>query len=163
MQMLKDRGYIIGDEFLNMDPKGFAAFLEQLKEQKGSKGFDVLNQLYQSKMSNPEDDLNLGGESSFQDKIAVYWVLEEEKVNQKMIKMAENKSKEINVNKAIMIVKEQTSLARKELSDTSISLEMFQIDDLQVNITHHVLVPKHSVLNEDQKHELLVKYRIKEH
>ena len=62
-----------------------------------------------------------------------------------------------------MIVWEQTSIARKELSDSMMTLETFQLDDLQVNITHHVLVPEHSVLTDEEKIELLKKYRIQDH
>ena len=43
------------------------------------------------------------------------------------------------------------------------TLETFQLDDLQVNITHHSLVPAHSVLTEEEKLELLKKYRIQDH
>jgi len=43
------------------------------------------------------------------------------------------------------------------------TLETFQLDDLQVNITHHCLVPQHSVLNGEEKLELLKRYRIQEH
>ena len=59
-----------------------------------------------------------------------------------------------------MIVKENSSMAKKEEKDSLITLEIFTLDDLQVNITQHVLVPKHSVLDDDQKQELLKKYRI---
>ena len=31
-----------------------------------------------------------------------------------------------------------------------------------VNITEHELVPKHQVLNDQEKHELLTKYRVKD-
>ena len=51
-------------------------------------------------------------------------------------------------------------MAKKEEKDSLITLEIFTLDDLQVNITQHVLVPKHSVLNDDQKQELLKNYRI---
>ena len=54
-------------------------------------------------------------------------------------------------------------MAKKEEKDSLITLEIFTLDDLQVNITQHVLVPKHSVLLDDSKQELLKKYRIQEH
>ena len=41
-------------------------------------------------------------------------------------------------------------------------IETFQESDLVVNITKHVLVPKHSVLSDAEKKELLQKYRLKE-
>ena len=62
-----------------------------------------------------------------------------------------------------MICREQTSFGKKENRDTKVTLETFQIDDLQVNITEHELVPQHIVMDDEQKHELLKKYRIKEH
>lgn len=43
-----------------------------------------------------------------------------------------------------------------------IVIESFQESDLVVNITKHVLVPKHVVLSDAEKKELLVKYRLKE-
>lgn len=41
-------------------------------------------------------------------------------------------------------------------------IETFQESDLVVNITKHVLVPKHVVLNDGEKKELLERYRLKE-
>lgn len=41
-------------------------------------------------------------------------------------------------------------------------IETFQESDLVVNITKHVLVPKHIVLSDAEKKELLQKYRLKE-
>ncbi|CCH42738.1 DNA-directed RNA polymerase [Wickerhamomyces ciferrii] len=41
-------------------------------------------------------------------------------------------------------------------------IETFQESDLIVNITHHELVPKHIVLSDDEKKELLERYRLKE-
>lgn len=36
-------------------------------------------------------------------------------------------------------------------------IEAFQESELLVNITHHVLVPQHEVLRQDEKRELLSK------
>ena len=41
-------------------------------------------------------------------------------------------------------------------------IEQFQEQELLVNITEHVLVPKHEVLTQDEKETLLKRYRVKE-
>ena len=69
----------------------------------------------------------------------------------------------IRCDRYIVIVNDMTSDSRKKLATFEIQPEIILLDDIQVNITDHHLVPKHEVLNEDQKHELLKKYRIKEH
>ena len=69
----------------------------------------------------------------------------------------------IRCDRYIVIVNDMTSDSCKKLATFEIQPEIILLDDIQVNITEHHLVPKHEVLNEDQKHELLKKYRIKEH
>ncbi|ESQ52852.1 hypothetical protein EUTSA_v10017724mg [Eutrema salsugineum] len=44
----------------------------------------------------------------------------------------------------------------------SFKVELFQITDLLVNITKHVLRPKHQVLNDKEKKSLLKKFSIEE-
>jgi len=44
--------------------------------------------------------------------------------------------------------------------DEILKLEIFTLDDLQVNITEHDMVPRHSVLSEDEKQQLLSQYKI---
>jgi len=41
-------------------------------------------------------------------------------------------------------------------------LEEFAETDLLVNITHHILVPRHEVLTPEEKKELLLRYRVKD-
>ncbi|XP_027352526.1 DNA-directed RNA polymerase V subunit 5A [Abrus precatorius] len=55
-----------------------------------------------------------------------------------------------------------TSQASKALNLLSFKVEVFQITDLLVNITKHVLKPKHQVLTDRQKQNLLKKYNIEE-
>ena len=71
---------------------------------------------------------------------------------------------ELNVLVSIVVIKSTTSIARKELESLNpCRIELFQQDELMVNITEHDLVPKHVVLNGEQKQELLKKYRVREH
>ncbi|XP_027188565.1 DNA-directed RNA polymerases IV and V subunit 5B isoform X2 [Cicer arietinum] len=63
----------------------------------------------------------------------------------------------------ILIVQSQiTSQALKAVNLLSFKVEIFQITDLLVNITKHVLKPKHQVLTDKQKKNLLKKYNIQE-
>lgn len=58
-----------------------------------------------------------------------------------------------------------TSLCKQALSDMAeaeIYLETFEEKELIVNITEHELVPKHVILTNEEKLNLLAKYRLKE-
>ena len=45
-------------------------------------------------------------------------------------------------------------------SKTKIFIQLFNIDMLMYNVTHHILVPKHILLNEEEKKNLLKKYNV---
>ncbi|ESW34110.1 hypothetical protein PHAVU_001G125200 [Phaseolus vulgaris] len=63
----------------------------------------------------------------------------------------------------ILIVENHvTSQALKAVGLFSFKVEIFQITDLLVNITKHVLKPKHQVLTDRQKKNLLKKFNIEE-
>ncbi|CAJ1914413.1 unnamed protein product [Sphenostylis stenocarpa] len=63
----------------------------------------------------------------------------------------------------ILIVENHvTSQALKAVSLFSFKVEIFQITDLLVNITKHVLKPKHEVLTDRQKKNLLKKFNVEE-
>ncbi|KAM7258827.1 hypothetical protein ACFE04_014568 [Oxalis oulophora] len=55
-----------------------------------------------------------------------------------------------------------SSPAMKHLETVSFKVEIFKIADLLVNITKHVLKPKHQVLTEQEKQKLLQEYSIDE-
>ncbi|XVF07122.1 hypothetical protein REPUB_Repub06bG0111300 [Reevesia pubescens] len=55
-----------------------------------------------------------------------------------------------------------TNQALKALDLFSFKVEIFQITDLLINITKHVLKPKHQVLTNHEKQRLLQKYSIEE-
>ncbi|KAL9237923.1 hypothetical protein vseg_012416 [Gypsophila vaccaria] len=63
----------------------------------------------------------------------------------------------------ILIVENRlTAPALKSLDVFQMKVETFQITDLLVNITKHVLKPRHRVLTAKEKEELLKKYNLEE-
>ncbi|KAK9912889.1 hypothetical protein M0R45_036723 [Rubus argutus] len=54
------------------------------------------------------------------------------------------------------------SYAQKELETYPYKVEIFQISELLVNITKHVLQPKHEILTAEEKKVLLRKYNLEE-
>ncbi|KAG8646451.1 hypothetical protein MANES_09G007600v8 [Manihot esculenta] len=63
----------------------------------------------------------------------------------------------------ILVLQNQiTNQALKAMDLFTFRVEMFQITDLLVNITKHVLKPKHEVLTDREKEKLLNKYKIEE-
>ncbi|XP_020221110.1 DNA-directed RNA polymerase V subunit 5A [Cajanus cajan] len=68
-----------------------------------------------------------------------------------------------NLKALILIVQSKmTSFARKDLETCPFKVEIFRITDLLVNITKHVLQPKHEVLTDDEKKALLTKYSLED-
>lgn len=68
-----------------------------------------------------------------------------------------------SLNGLIMILQNKiTNQAQKCVDVLPFKVEIFQITDLLVNITKHVLKPKHHVLTDREKHKLLKKYNVEE-
>ncbi|MQL79328.1 hypothetical protein Taro_011775 [Colocasia esculenta] len=55
-----------------------------------------------------------------------------------------------------------TSQARQATREFPFKVETFQITELLVNVTKHVLMPKHEILSEEEKQALLKKYSVEE-
>lgn len=89
----------------------------------------------------------------------------DEKVGVIPLKTFSNRMKDENVKHAILIVKDKlTAFAKnavKALAATGYRMEYFRDSELLIDITEHKLVPKHEVLSEIQKKELLDRYRLK--
>ncbi|KAM7258417.1 hypothetical protein ACFE04_014158 [Oxalis oulophora] len=145
MQMLRDRGYLVLDSELNLTKQQFIdKFGENMKRED-----QIINK------SKPNDE---------SDQIYVFFP-DREKVGVADIKGYINRLRSEKVFRAIVAIQKQLSpFARSSISEVSsvIHLEVFQEVDLLVNITDHVLVPKHQVLIPEEKKALLEKYTVKE-
>jgi len=91
--------------------------------------------------------------------------VETDKVGVSTVKILSDKMKEESCKRAIMIVHGKLSAFVKSaltgMEDT-FNVEVFQEQELQINITRHVLVPEHRVLTEEEKKSLLAQYKVKD-
>ena len=91
---------------------------------------------------------------------------DEEKVGVKTIKEYAKRMKDESVFRAIIVVQQSlTPFAKQSLLECQAQkffIEQFQETELLVNITDHVLVPEHIMLNDEQKKTLLDRYKVKE-
>ena len=143
--MLHKRGYMVPRELREITP---AIFVQRFSEFPAR---DALTMLVEK-----DDDET--------DQLFVFFP-EDEKVGVKPIKVLTDRMKEEDVHRAILVLRlDITPLARQavqELSD-SFRIETFKESDLLIDITEHCLVPKHVVLSQNEKSELLNRYRLKE-
>mmetsp|Transcript_3891 Transcript_3891/g.8430 ORF Transcript_3891/g.8430 Transcript_3891/m.8430 type:complete len:211 (-) Transcript_3891:296-928(-) len=150
-QMLRDRGYMVSKEDIEMSED---AFLEKFAENGMDPNREQLMILVQKR-----DDLT--------EQIMVFWP-QDPKVGVKPIKRCMERMKESgDVRRAILVVQQSmTAFAKQAIVEISASeglvLEQFQEAELLVNITEHVLVPQHMVLTKEEKATLLKRYRLKE-
>jgi len=88
----------------------------------------------------------------------------EAKVGVKDIREYTERMERDRVFRAILVVmKDLTPSGRKglEVIQSHFRLEWFLENELQVNITEHILVPKHEVLTSEEKRALLTRYKLK--
>lgn len=90
---------------------------------------------------------------------------EDEKVGVKPIKVYTDRMRAEAVSNAIMVLRvDITPFAKQAVQEMSdaFRIEHFKEAELLVDITHHQLVPEHLVLTQNEKIELLRRYRLKE-
>ncbi|KAG7014568.1 DNA-directed RNA polymerases II and IV subunit 5A, partial [Cucurbita argyrosperma subsp. argyrosperma] len=145
LQMLKDRGYFVGDFEIDMSR-------EQFKHK------------YGESMKREDIVINKAKRNDSSDQIYVFFP-EEQKVGVKTMKTYTNRMKTENVFRAILVVQQNlTPFARTCISEISskFHLEVFQEAELLVNVKDHVLVPEHQLLTNEEKKTLLERYTVKE-
>lgn len=141
MQMLRDRGFMIGEADIDLSEEDFVAQFCDGTQRPNREKLQVLVQ----RRDDPTDQ------------IWVFWP-SEPKVGVKPITKYVQRMIEENVKRAILVVQQNlTAFARQAMVEIQqkeqISLEHFQEGELLVNITEHVLVPQHMVLTKEVRAE----------
>lgn len=150
MQMCHDRGYLVTQDELDQD-------LDQFKVQFGDKPSE-------RNPSRAELSVLVAHNEDPTDQMFVFFP-EEAKVGIKTIKQYCQRMQELNISRAIIVVRTgMTPSAKQALIDMApkYSLEQFREAELMINITEHELVPQHVVMTPEEKKELLQRYKLKE-
>lgn len=94
------------------------------------------------------------------DDIILVFINEDEKLNIQGIKDKISFMNKESANRCIIIYKSNvTSSAKKSLETLEYDFELFALHELQLNITRHRLVPRHSRILQSEKEELDSKYK----
>uniref|UniRef100_A0A7S2WK41 DNA-directed RNA polymerases I, II, and III subunit RPABC1 n=1 Tax=Rhizochromulina marina TaxID=1034831 RepID=A0A7S2WK41_9STRA len=144
LKMLSKRGYNVGEDELNMTAGDFAARF----------GDDPPRESMKILVSRTDDE---------NDQVLVFFPTDE-KVGVKPIQSITDQMQQLNVARAIIIVRHDvTSFAKQAIQVcTKVNLEVWREAELLVDITEHKLVPEHEVLGDEDKLTLLKRYRLKE-
>lgn len=146
--MLKKRGYNIAADDLNMSPQ---AFHDEFVDGAGRVDREKIVMRVE-KMNNP------------QDQIFVFFP-EGKNIGVGEIKKAAGRMKDKGVHRGILVVQEKmSSFAQKGIADMAPKylIEHFKENELLVDITEHMLVPVHMLLTDEDKAELLRRYKLRE-
>lgn len=147
-QLVHDRGYLVSQAELDMTLSEFIQTFCSGGSAVDRAGLAFLVQ----KQDNPADQLFV-------------FFPEDLNVGVKPIRGYVERMNEQGVFRAIVVVRQSmTPSAAKIMSQMAPKylLEHFSDSELVVNITEHVLVPQHILLNEEEKKMLLSRYRLKE-
>jgi DNA-directed RNA polymerase I, II, and III subunit RPABC1 len=140
MEMLEDRGFEISDEDKNMNYEDFTNRLEE-----------NAIQIVANNIKNPL-------------KIAyVTFILDSKSFSKKdlvVLKAMINEKYPTNEVSVIIVQDKQTPQIAKELQNDEYKLyEIFSMKNLMFNITHHEIVPKHILMNQDEVDMILKQYQ----
>mmetsp|Transcript_4866 Transcript_4866/g.5032 ORF Transcript_4866/g.5032 Transcript_4866/m.5032 type:complete len:228 (-) Transcript_4866:739-1422(-) len=143
--MLERRGYLVPREMREMTP---VQFTDKFGEYPTREGLTIL-------VEKADDETN---------QLFVFFP-EDEKVGVKPIKVYTERMKDENVSNCILVLRvDITPFAKQAVQEVSDMhrIEHFKEAELLVDITDHTLVPEHQVLSQNEKQELLKRYRLKE-
>lgn len=145
LKMLSKRGYIVDDASLGMTTEDFKMRFGDMPAR------EALTILVE-KADDPADQ------------VFVFFPTDE-KVGIKPIKTYLTRMVDEKVTRAIIVVKENLTphakSAVKEMAQRGYRVEYFRDAELLVDITEHKLVPEHVLLTNEEKKQLLIRYRLK--
>ncbi|KIY43770.1 RPB5 subunit of DNA-directed RNA polymerase [Fistulina hepatica ATCC 64428] len=149
-ELVRDRGYAVADEELNID---LQTFRNTYSNGMGTVDRNALN-FFTNKVDNPREQ------------IFIYFC-QEKSVGVKELRVLFQIMNTKDITRGIIIYTQSITSSAKKALGTDISKKGFLVEDfaeadLLVNIMHHTLVPQHIVLSIEEKRELLEKYRLKE-
>jgi len=154
-KMLQDRGYLVAKEEFELTLDEFKKkFYNDLTANQEPKR-DLLTTMAR-KPTVPG--------SNEQDSIFVFFS-DDQKLGVKSIRKYHDRMKEEQVNRAIIVIQGgMTAFAKQALQElgSKCNMEWFTETELLINITEHVLVPRHTLLSDDEKKQLLVRYQLRE-
>ncbi|VDK19811.1 unnamed protein product [Anisakis simplex] len=148
--MCHDRGYLVTQEELDQT-------LDNFKETFGDKPSE-------GKPSRSELTILVAHNDDPTDQMFVFFP-EDAKIGIKTIKAICQQMQEKAITRSIIVVQAgMTPSAKQSITDMAhkYTLEQFLEAELMVNITEHELVPEHVVMNNEEKTELLARYKLNE-
>ena len=141
IEMLSDRGYVIDNEYKDIND-------DTLKYLYLIKSYDIFCKKHESNDS----------------KIYVKFIYVS-RVKPTIIKEIITKlySEVLNKEKdhIIFILQDNPTNTIKKLIEEQYNCETFNINNLQINITKHVLVPKHELISEEEQEDIISKYNLR--
>ncbi|CAO1637978.1 unnamed protein product [Parajaminaea phylloscopi] len=146
-ELVKDRGFLVAQHEIDMSLDDFKSEFAP----NGSIDRSKLN-FFTHLADNPEE------------KILIYYA-EDKNVGIKAMRSFISILEEKGIQRGILIWSEKMTAAARKVIDAmrmQFKLEDFEEAYLLVNITHHHLVPEHKVMTQEEKKELLQRYRLKE-
>ncbi|EMS18970.1 DNA-directed RNA polymerases I, II, and III subunit RPABC1 [Rhodotorula toruloides NP11] len=150
-ELVRDRGYAIADEEIGMS-------LDDFKQQYAAGGTAI---------DKAKINFSAAKEGAPEEQIYIFYAEEASvgiKTMRKCVEFIDILESQ-KIPRGILIYKtSMTPSANKVITAMAqqFTIEAFQESELLVNITHHVLVPKHEVLKPEDKKLLLQKYRLKD-
>lgn len=148
-QMLANRGYNVAQDDLKMTPEAFHDMA--VDGDTGAVNREKLTCRW-AKVTDPTQHIYV-------------FFPQGNNIGVKTVRTLADRMKDANVTRGIMIVENKMStFALKGIADLAHKylFEHFKESELLVDITQHVLVPEHRLLSDEDKQELLRRYKLRE-